>query len=543
MAWYVKHQPLIKQAISATKTREHFSPFPEMPSPRVYGDEASAAGQAAFEQLLGQRFELSQPAGGQVVTERQSPWGLELGVSYASLDWDTYKQGHDSRFSAIQALGPEERAGMAAEVLTRLNARSFEIALAVQHTSGQGYMMAFQAGGPHAQDRGLEAVAYALKAQLDSAPSAVWEKPQGKHPALVMEKRFVPVGRGISLVIGCSTFPTWNTYPGLFASFTTGNPVVVKAHPGAILPAAITVQVFQEVLSESGLPTDLVCLAVDDVDQPIAKQLAMDPAVKLIDYTGNSEFGDWLEANAPGQVFSEKAGVNLVLVDSLPDAKKAFQNLAFSLALYSGQMCTTPQAILVPKSGVPTEDGTLTIQEFAEALKSALDNFLSDPDRASMVLGRIHSDATLARVKTAQSADGLIRESQIEGRQASPCLFLTEADNTDWQSERFGPIAFVVVCDDVEDVIAKADRSLIEKGAITLGVYTTDENVREEFIDLSQRCGVALSINLDGGVFVNQSAAFSDFHATGANPAANASLTDLAFVADRFRVIQHRWHS
>jgi hypothetical protein len=54
--------------------------------------------------------------------------------------------------------------------------------------------------------------------------------------------------------------------------------------------------------------------------------------------------------------------------------------------------------------------------------------------------------------------------------------------------------------------------------------------------------GVALSINLTGNIFVNQSAAFSDFHGTGANPAANAALTDAAYVANRFRVVQHRVH-
>ena len=51
-----------------------------------------------------------------------------------------------------------------------------------------------------------------------------------------------------------------------------------------------------------------------------------------------------------------------------------------------------------------------------------------------------------------------------------------------------------------------------------------------------------LSVNLTGGVYVNQSAAFSDFHGTGANPAANAALTDAAYVANRFRVVQHRRH-
>jgi hypothetical protein len=46
-----------------------------------------------------------------------------------------------------------------------------------------------------------------------------------------------------------------------------------------------------------------------------------------------------------------------------------------------------------------------------------------------------------------------------------------------------------------------------------------------------------VAFNLTGGLFVNQSAAFSDFHVTGANPAGNASLSDPAFVAGRFRVI------
>ncbi len=46
----------------------------------------------------------------------------------------------------------------------------------------------------------------------------------------------------------------------------------------------------------------------------------------------------------------------------------------------------------------------------------------------------------------------------------------------------------------------------------------------------------------DRGVYVNQAAAFSDFHATGVNPAANASYTDGDFVAGRFRLVQSRRH-
>ena len=59
---------------------------------------------------------------------------------------------------------------------------------------------------------------------------------------------------------------------------------------------------------------------------------------------------------------------------------------------------------------------------------------------------------------------------------------------------------------------------------------------------LAVDAGVALSENLLGQVFVNQTAAFSDFHGTGANPAANAAYADAAFISNRFRVVTTRRH-
>jgi hypothetical protein len=61
-----------------------------------------------------------------------------------------------------------------------------------------------------------------------------------------------------------------------------------------------------------------------------------------------------------------------------------------------------------------------------------------------------------------------------------------------------------------------------KKGAITASIYSTNEPVIEEAAKAFARAGVALSVNLTGGVYVNQSAAFSDYHVTGANPAGNA---------------------
>ena len=148
-----------------------------------------------------------------------------------------------------RGVGPEGRVGVCLEILDRLHGRVFELANAVQHTSGQPFVMAFQAGGPHAQDRALEAVTVALAEQRKVPESVIWEKPAKGEP-IRMQKDYRVIGRGVGLVIGCNTFPTWNAYPGIFASLATGNPVVVKPHPQAVLPLAITVEVAREVLAE-----------------------------------------------------------------------------------------------------------------------------------------------------------------------------------------------------------------------------------------------------------------------------------------------------
>ena len=80
--------------------------------------------------------------------------------------------------------------------------------------------------------------------------------------------------------------------------------------------------------------------------------------MKIIDFTGSTANGRWLEENArQAQVYTEKAGVNQIIVDSAADSKGVARNIAFSLSLYSGQMCTAPQNIYVPKDGIDTAEG------------------------------------------------------------------------------------------------------------------------------------------------------------------------------------------
>ncbi|HYT09303.1 MAG TPA: phenylacetic acid degradation protein PaaN, partial [Mycobacteriales bacterium] len=514
-----RHRETLERALSAIRERGYWSAFPESPSPRVYGEGAAEAGKAAYEAHLGRRFELGQAGTVGWVGSERSPYGPELGVRYPKADLDALLASAQAAIPAWRDAGPEVRAAVCVEIVTRINARSFEIANAVMHTSGQAFVMAFQAGGPHAQDRALEAVAYALAEQTRVPATARWEKPQGKRPPQVMVKTFTVVPRGVGLVVGCSTFPTWNSYPGLFASLVTGNAVVVKPHPRAVLPLAITVAIARDVLAEAGFARDLITLVAEEPGERTASGLATRPEVRIVDFTGSTAYGDWLEDNArQAQVYTEKAGVNAVVIDSTDDYAGMLANLAFSLSLYSGQMCTTPQDLLMPRDGIGTELGRKSVDEVAADLGAAVDKLLGADAQAVEVLGAIVSDDVLARLDGADSLGEVVVPSRAvthpahpDARVRTPAVVRVSADGSDaYATECFGPVAFLVTTDSTGHSLDVFRRIVGARGALTASVYSTDDKVVAAAREAALDSGVALSENLTAGVYVNQSAAFSD---------------------------------
>lgn len=547
-----KHRATLDGALHAIATRGYWSPYSEMPSPKVYGETAAADGKQAFESHLGRNFELDQPGQGGWGGREASPYGIALDVRYPLCDHEALIAAGLAAMKGWQAVGAAGRTGICLEMLERLNRQSFEIGHAVMMTTGQGWMMAFQAGAAHAQDRGLEAVAYAWREQSFVPAETVWEKPQGKNPALRMKKQFELVGRGVGLVVGCGTFPTWNTYPGLFAALATGNAVIVKPHSNAILPAAITVRTLRAVLAENGIDPNLVTLCVAE-QRSVTQALATHPAVKSVDFTGSNVFGQWLIDHAKqAQVYAELAGVNNIVIDSTDAYQAMLGNLAFTLSLYSGQMCTTSQAIIVPAGGIETDQGHKSHDEVCADLAKAVERLLGKPEVACAVLGAMQSSATAERVELANSASlgrVVLASRKLENPEfpgadvRTPVLLAVDAaDEAAYMEERFGPISFIVKAADTAAAIALSERIVSSHGALTVGLYSSRQDVIDAMTEASWRCKVALSINLTGGVFVNQSSAFSDYHGTGGNPAANASYADSAFVANRFRVVQRRYH-
>ena len=544
MSLYDTHKDILDRAVTALHERTFWAQYPEHPSPKIYGETADKEGQEKFKASMGKKFEeLRQADPEQWIGVEESPYlQAPLNIEYRAFSVDTLISRGQAAYHAWRKVSPEQRAGILIESLERMKARFFEVAYATMHTTGQGYMMAFQASGPHAADRALEAVASGYEELKRFPDTQFWDKPMGKFN-IQLDKEWRAVPKGVSLVVGCSTFPTWNTVPGMYASLITGNPVIVKPHPGAVLPIALVIAELQAVLEEQGLPVDICQLAVDSFDAMITKDLAEHSAVKLIDYTGNSAFGDYLEAIPGKAVFTEKTGVNSVILDSVQNIDKVIQNITFSVALYSGQMCTAPQNFFVPESGIKTPDGVVSFDEFAQKFADFTTGLVENPKAGPFVLGTIQNKNTLGRIESAKELGGKVwLESRTlenpmfkNARTATPMVIeLSSAEKDKFAEELFGPIALLIKTKNTEESVALAKEMAEQHGAISCGAYTTDADTREMIADEMSLAATPVSFNLTGGVYVNQHAGFSDFHVTGGNPAGNASFTNPEYVIKRF---------
>jgi phenylacetic acid degradation protein paaN len=329
----------------------------------------------------------------------------------------------------------------------------------------------------------------------------------------------------------------------------TGNPVIVKPHPGAILPIAIVVAEIQKVLAENNFDAAVCQLAPDTFSKMITKELAERPEVKIIDYTGNSVFGSYLESLPGKTVFTEKTGVNSVIIDSMEDADKVAANLAFSLALYSGQMCTAPQNFYIPAGGVKTSSGNISFDDFAKKLVDNINGLVDNPKAGPFVLGAIQNKKTCERISESEKLPGKVwlKSRTIENPQFknarvhTPTLIEIDASKKElFSRELFGPIALLIKTRDTSHSIELAKDLAINHGAISCGAYTTDEAIRDRIADELSLAATPVSFNLTGGIYMNQNAAFSDFHVTGGNPAGNASFTNPEYVNKRFTWVGHR---
>ena len=182
-------------------------------------------------------------------------------------------------------------------------------------------------------------------------------------------------------------------------------------------------------------------------------------------------------------------------------------------------------------------------------IAAAVTGLAQNPKMGAGTLGAMQNEITSKRVSDTMHANtGVAAESLKidntefpDARTASPAVISVDASDVDaWKHECFGPIVFVVKTTDSAHSLALAASCAAELGAITCQCYSTDERFMTELEDAMNASFTPVSFNFTGAAFVNQHAAYSDFHVSGGNPSGNATFTDAQYVNRRFVWVGNR---
>jgi aldehyde dehydrogenase (NAD+) len=263
----------------------------------------------------------------------------------------------------------------------------------------------------------------------------------------------------------------WKVAPAL----ATGNTIVVK--PATYTPA--TTAEFAKIVAESGVIPPGVLNVVPGAGGAAGEELASNPLIDKVAFTGSTEVGRrimQLASSTVKKVTLELGGksANILLEDA--DLDSAVPGSLFATFLHSGQICHSGTRLFVPAS--IHDEVVSRLVDAAETLRvgSAMD-FETDvgPLVHRTQYETVERYVQIGLSEGAKLATGGARV-EIEGLEAGyyykPTIF-TGVENSMRiaQEEIFGPVLAVIRYDSVEDAIKMANDSIYGLGG---GVWSRD---------------------------------------------------------------------
>jgi betaine-aldehyde dehydrogenase len=220
------------------------------------------------------------------------------------------------------------------------------------------------------------------------------------------------------------------------------------------------------------LPPGVVNVVTGD-GRGAGEALLQHPGVDLIAFTGSTEVGRHIASEAGRQlkkVNLELGGIDPFIVFADADLDVAVKAVAWARLLNAGQVCTSSKRIYLVKEIAP--EFTRRLVEYVKTL------VVGDPLRGDTDVGPLITADAVKKVAgqveraVAEGARLLLGGQPLPGRGhffAPTILADVRHGSLPTTEEIFGPVISLIVAEDAEDAIAKANDSRYGLGAI---VYT-----------------------------------------------------------------------
>jgi 2,5-dioxopentanoate dehydrogenase len=273
------------------------------------------------------------------------------------------------------------------------------------------------------------------------------------------------------LVFGPNNFPfAFNAIAGSdFASaMAARNPVIAKAHPAHPATSQRLAQLAHQSLIDTGLPAASVQLLYH-FDNNLGLALAGDSRLGAIGFTGSRTGGLALKAAADKAgipMYAELSSVNPVFL--LPGAlaergDTLAQEFFTSCTMGSGQFCTNPGVVIVPKGPAGDAFIATATRLFTQAAPPVLFSRGVQKNLAQALKSLLAAGAELL-VGGSESGDGYRFQPSLLS--VADDVFLANAPAL--QAEAFGPVSLIVHAQNVTAMAAIAEQF---EGNLTGTIY------------------------------------------------------------------------
>lgn len=284
---------------------------------------------------------------------------------------------------------------------------------------------------------------------------------------------FVPIGP--VAVFSASNFPlAFGTLGGDTASaLAAGNPVIVKGHPSHPATSELCAKAIEKAIEKSNFPKSIFSL-LQGADPMISAELVKHSKMEAVGFTGSSHVGRILfdlgaARPRPIPVYAEMGSTNPLFV--LPNAiqnrlEEITKGLVASITLGTGQLCTKPGLVFVVRSAI------------TETFKQRLEETLNSTPNSVMLNKDIKK--RLQRKISAYTNNPELTKLAGDTTEGGHLFVISGTDflkNNLLEEEVFGPVALLVECKDINEMIQAAG---LLSGHLTGTIHTDNDDEAEK---------------------------------------------------------------
>ncbi|MCE2614222.1 aldehyde dehydrogenase family protein [Flavobacteriaceae bacterium D16] len=293
--------------------------------------------------------------------------------------------------------------------------------------------------------------------------------------------------KGVCLIISPWNFPFNLTLGPLVSAIAAGNTVIVK--PSEMTPnsSAVMKQIVAAVFPENEV-------ALIEGEAEVAQELLKLPFNHIF-FTGSPGIGKLVMQAAAQHLSSvtlELGGKSPTIVDQTANLKAAARKIAWAKFMNAGQICISPDYLLIQESVRETFLGELQKQ-----VKAMYSETPSQSDSYARIVNPRHLRRLKTSLEEASDKGGqIIAPEQINAEENyfPPTLVLNPPDNSSlMQDEIFGPILPVVSYGTTEEAIAFINQ---KEKPLALYIYSKNNKTVRDIISNTRAGTTCINNNI-----------------------------------------------